>query len=56
MEIRRNDGKLMLDLEPKMQTVSLVRKRKWYDVRLGSDSYYICNERSKYEISLPNAK
>ena len=51
MEVRANKGKrpLLFEWHPEQKTIDLIRKDKFYRIRLEEHAYRITEERSKYE-------
>ena len=57
MEVRAKNGKgpLLFKWDPETQTVDLIRKDKYYQIRLSKHSYYVKEECSKYECRKPES-
>lgn len=57
MQVRANDGKgpLLFEWNPITMTIELVRKDKFYKVKLYDQAYCIQEECSKYNVKQPDS-
>lgn len=56
MEVRAKNGKgpLLFEWDPDTQTIDLIRKDKYYKVKLDDHAYCVREECSKYECKRPD--